>query len=72
MDNPSVAREAAGVVCFECGAPRERAIGADLPGHTTFAPCGACGAIGIQREADLYQAPQHKKATRLCYWERAS
>jgi hypothetical protein len=65
MDNHSVA-------CLGCDAPREKIIGPELPGHTTFSQCEACGELGIKRLGDLYQAPKTKKAFRPCYWERAS
>lgn len=63
--------EAEDIVCAACGEPREVIIGPLLPGVTPYRRC-ACGALGIARQGDLYEAPRLKKATRVCYWERSA
>jgi len=56
-------------VCDSCGAPSEPAIGPQFPGHTTYAPCSACGAVGIRRVVDQWQSPQIKKPNVKPYHE---
>jgi predicted RNA-binding Zn-ribbon protein involved in translation (DUF1610 family) len=59
------------IVCVHCEHPLE-VDHVIREGETLYKPCPNCGRVGLKRQGDLYTPGQHKKAYRLCYWERGA